>query len=518
MDGLQVITESLGGSPLARRGMAGELGAWFATRPANADAWRARVLATARPGDWANDLAPAISPAGVLPARLRETAAAGGVVVTTGQQPGLFGGPVYTLAKALSALELADALQRATGRPVAPVFWAATDDADFAEASRVWCRTTDGAVELVQRQLPTEGIPMADVPLEGIEESLALLLEACGSSADGAYARAVRDAYRAGATVGGAYLALLRAILEPLGIAVLDASHPAVRSRSRGYLEQALRHGSEVNAALRAREAEIVGAGLEPQVAALPDLTLVFTRVAGRKVRVPVSESLAVATDAAAVLSPNVLLRPALERQLLPTVAYVAGPGEFAYFAQVSAVATSLGWEVPLAVPRWSCTVVEPAVARLSDRCGVSWRDLAVPHAAERRIAEGAMSPEARDALVALRATLDEAGATLRARLAKAAVVLDPRVIEGTMRQMTWRVDRLERRLLAGVKRREATLMSDLARARGAVFPGGARQERALSFVPMLAVHGEPLLAAMRSGARAHAAAILDGHAGSAAP
>ncbi|MBL8980702.1 MAG: bacillithiol biosynthesis BshC, partial [Gemmatimonadetes bacterium] len=113
MDGLQVITESLGGSPLARRGMAGELGAWFAARPANADAWRARVLATARPGDWANDLAPAFSSAGVLPARLRETAAAGGVVVTTGQQPGLFGGPVYTLAKALSALELADALQRA---------------------------------------------------------------------------------------------------------------------------------------------------------------------------------------------------------------------------------------------------------------------------------------------------------------------------------------------------------------------------------------------------------------------
>ena len=128
------------------------------------------------------------------------------------------------------------------------------------------------------------------------------------------------------------------------------------------------------------------------------------------------------------------------------------------------------------------------------------------------------MAPEARDALVALRGTLDEAGAALRSRLEQASVALDPRVIDGTMRQMAWRVDRLERRLLAGVKRREASLMADLARARGAVFPGGTRQERALSFVPLLAVHGEPLVAAMRSGARAHAAAILDGHAGTAAP
>ncbi|MBL8959978.1 MAG: bacillithiol biosynthesis BshC, partial [Gemmatimonadetes bacterium] len=507
-----------GGSALAQRGLAGELPGWFVPRPGTADAWRARIDATARAGAWLDALEPAFGAAGRGPSRVREVAAAGGVVVTTGQQPGLFGGPLYTLAKALSALELADALQATTGRPVAPVFWAATDDADFVEASRVWARTASGATELVQHQVPTDGVPMAEVPLEGTEDALAALVEACGSSADSSLVRLVREAYSAGATVGGAYLAFLRGVLEPLGIAVLDASHPAVRAQSRGMLEQALRQAEGVNAALRAREGEILGAALQPQVGAMPELSLVFTRSQGRKVRVPVGDALSTAADAGSSLSPNVLLRPALERQLLPTVAYVAGPGEFAYFAQVTAVAAALGWELPLAVPRWSGTVLEPGVLRALARCRTTWRDLAVPHAAERTIAREASPPGSLDAIATMRATVSSAGSTMQAALTTAAAPVDPRVVEGTLRQLNWRIDRLERRLLAGVKRREADLMQDLARARGALFPGGMRQERALSFVPLLAVHGDALLAAMRAGARRHALALVAGHAPPADP
>ena len=518
MDGLQVVTESLGGSALAQRGLSGEHPAWFVPRPGTVDAWRQRMEATARAGAWLDGLAPAFGAAGGGPSRLREVAAAGGVVVTTGQQPGLFGGPLYTLAKALSALELADELQSATGRPVAPVFWAATDDADFVEASRVWARAAHGATELVQHQVPTDGVPMAEVPLEGTADALGLLLEACGSSADSSLVRLVRQAYRPGATVGGAYLEFLRGVLEPLGIAVLDASHPAVRAESRGKLEHALRHAEAVNAALRSREGEIRAAALEPQVVAMPDLSLVFTRRSGRKARVPVQEALSVVADPGAPLSPNVILRPALERQLLPTVAYVAGPGEFAYFAQVTAVAEALGWALPLAVPRWSGTILEPGVKRALARCRTAWRDLAVPHAAERAIAREATPPGSLDAIATMRATLSAAGSTMQSALHAVSAPVDPRVVDGTLRQLNWRIDRLERRLLAGVKRREADLMQDLARARGALFPGGMRQERALSFVPLLAVHGDTLLAAMRVGARRHAQALIAGHAPPADP
>jgi len=170
----RVIAEPLGGSAMVRAGIAGRLTEWYTRRPASPDEWRERAAAVqespAATG-WLDQLGPAFAASGAARERLERVARAGGVVVTTGQQPGLFGGPVYTLSKALSALELANAIEASTGIPVAPVFWAATDDADFAEATFTWLRQDGGAVRVAHDQTPTEGIPMAEVPLEGTPEA-----------------------------------------------------------------------------------------------------------------------------------------------------------------------------------------------------------------------------------------------------------------------------------------------------------------------------------------------------------
>src|SRR5690606_26254070 len=166
-----------------------------------------------------------------------------GAVVTTGQQPGLCGGPIYTWSKALSALALADALEAATGVPVAPVFWAATDDADLAEASTTWVSLPGGAEELRMTGGADEadGLPMADVPLPDLSAQLATLRRASGSIANAPPLELAERAYRPGNSVGDAYVELLRGLLQPLGIAVLGASHPAVRAAGRPLLVDALR-------------------------------------------------------------------------------------------------------------------------------------------------------------------------------------------------------------------------------------------------------------------------------------
>jgi len=134
-----VVTIPFGGSPLTRAALRGDVPpAWCAHTPRDEKGWRARALAVAGDAsvrEWASVLAPALDATGAAAERLAKSAGGKGLVVTTGQQPGLFGGPVYTWSKALSALTLADALEQATGMPVAPVFWAATYDADFAESS-----------------------------------------------------------------------------------------------------------------------------------------------------------------------------------------------------------------------------------------------------------------------------------------------------------------------------------------------------------------------------------------------
>src|SRR5258705_3013637 len=115
-----VRTESLGGSPLVRAAMQGRLGDWYVACPTSVQGWKASVestLGSSVDRMWLDALTPAFAATGAAAARLERVANGRGVVVTTGQQPGLFGGPIYTWAKALSALPLAHEIEAATGGP-----------------------------------------------------------------------------------------------------------------------------------------------------------------------------------------------------------------------------------------------------------------------------------------------------------------------------------------------------------------------------------------------------------------
>jgi uncharacterized protein YllA (UPF0747 family) len=206
------------------------------------------------------------------------------------------------------------------------------------------------------------------------------------------------------------------------------------------------------------------------------------------------------------VLTPNVLLRPIVEHAILPTVAYWAGPGELAYFAQVTAAATAMGRPVPLAVPRWSCTLLEPHVETVLHRLGLQPEDLRLPHAAERRLARESMDRRTAAGIAALRADV----AALADRLGPEPheLALDA-VVQGAIGSLQHRVDRLERRLLAGVARRETARMRDLGTVRAALYPFGGRQERTLNLVPTLARHGLDLLGEIHRAAAGHAETIV---------
>lgn len=510
-----IISEPLGGSPIAHRVIEGDGSVeWYLPRPSSPDGWQRRAgqAGRAAPAGWFTHLAPAFGGAGSAPARLERVASAGGIVVTTGQQPGLFGGPIYTWSKAIAALELADAIEHATGIPTAPVFWAATDDADFAEARDTWIALPGGAERLSMHGPPLEGLAMHDHPLGDVSRELERLAAASGSALDSGVLEAARHAYHPAATVGGAYLALLRHVLHPMGMAVLDASHPALLEAERPFLTRALTEGEAVATALRARSAQQRSEGVEPQVADVDGLSLVFARDGGRKYRVPLRLAREVAERGAREqLSPNVLLRPVVEAAMLPTVAYVAGPGEIAYFAQVGAVSEALATRTPLVVPRWSCTIVEPHVAGLLSAYCVARGELATPHDIESRLARQLAPAEVLEALQGMRDRIDEGTAGLEAALAQESGLLPASVVEGSRRQMRWRADRLERRLLAAIKRREGGMRRDVATMQGALYPGGLRQERALNLLPIIARYGTGVLDAMRVAARRHAEALVHG-------
>jgi len=233
-------------------------------------------------------------------------------------------------------------------------------------------------------------------------------------------------------------------------------------------------------------------------------LSLVFGRDDTIKRRLAIGE----VPGNEARLTPNVLLRPIVEHEILPTVAYVAGPGELAYFAQVGPIAEVLGVRTPVAVPRWSCTLVEPQVAALMQRIGATNDDLTSQGSLETRLARGALDPDAAAAVEHLRVTFAE----LPERMRQSAEALGlERAVQGAAGALQHRTDRLERRLLAAVKRREAALMTDVATLRAALRPRGERQERVLNPIPILARHGLSLVGEMRDAARPRAEAVVGG-------
>ena len=502
---VRVISTPITGSSLARAAIESGDSTWYVRRPASAAEWKKRaeeIRESLLASDWTTRLAPAFNASG--PARERlERAAISGIAVTTGQQPGLFGGPLYTWWKAITAVAMADRLERLTGIPCVPIFWAATDDSDFAEASYTIVATADGAERIQMPGDPPAGTPLSEVRVGDISAQLARLEHAMGSGSNVGVLERIRAAYRPDATIGGAYVSLLRGMLEPMGIPVLDAAHPAVREAGFPLLKNAVARADEIDVALVNRSRDLKENGHATQVKLVKGRTLVFSDRGGRRDRIRLRETeKALAENTPGTLGPNVLLRPVVEKSIIPTVAYLGGGAEIAYFAQTTAVAEALGVTAPLVIPRWSGMVVEPRVQKILDRYSLQPDDFRDPHAVESRIARDSLPDELKQRIRDLQSVVAESAGRLAT--ASGSDIVSPSVLEGLKRNLDHRIEKLERRFAAGVKRRGNEALRDAAIARGSLYPFGTAQERALNIVPLLSRHGEELVAAVTDEARKH--------------
>jgi bacillithiol biosynthesis cysteine-adding enzyme BshC len=507
---LRIVSTPIIGAGLTRIGVDRQSGSpWFEAIPQNAGEWKARaeaIRASLVHADWLDALAPAFGASGAAADRLAR-AAKSGFAVTTGQQPGLFGGPLYTWWKALTALSFADRLEKETGLPVVPIFWAATDDSDYAEAAGTVLSTHSGAERICLPPVDDNSRSLAEVDLGDVSSQFERLVAATGSAPNGSVLEIVRSAYSPGHTIGSSYVDLLRKILEPLGIAVLDAAHPAVRVAAFPVLTQALAQSQQIEGALMLRSAELKTQKLSAQVKVVKGRSLVFSIAKGERDRVRIKDAPSVAESAEpGSLSPNVLLRPIVERSIVPTVAYIGGPAEVAYFAQVTAVADAMNATRPVVVPRWSGMVVEPRIERILDRYKLTAEDFRDPHAVETRMARESLSPDLVNRIQDLRKVVDSSVAELSA--APGADIVAPAVMEGLKRNVAHRIERLERRYTAAVKRDGNEALQDVAIARGALFPEGAPQERALNFVPLLARYGDEIISSAMTEISAHTAKL----------
>ena len=464
-----------------------------------------------RDDGFGSELRSACVPAPGSEVALARLQTAGTLVVTTGQQPALFTGPLYTIHKALSAAALARRLEHRWQRPVVPVFWVAGDDHDFAEANHAaWIGTegTLGTTTLRTRPADAALTPLYREPLgPNIESALAALEGDLPASEFRDWTVAwLRRHYRPEATVGSSFAHALAELVAPLGVVCLDSTHVAAKRAAAPYLLRALELAPQLDDELTALLAELERAGHHSGVNVGVGATLVMlegklgrdrlvregtefhTRRSGEQMSREALER--IAAEAPERLSPNVLLRPVIESALLPTVAYVAGPSELKYLALTPPIYRLLEVRRQAPMPRWSGLLVEARIDRVLEKFGASLEELLEPgQSLENRVTRSQLPEEAILALTELKATIEREYAVVE----HAAVAIDPTLekpVQGARNHALSGIQDIEKRLINHLKKRQDTDLKQILRARTALAPGGKPQERVLTVAPFLARHG----------------------------
>jgi len=432
--------------------------------------------------------------AAVLPGPGRDRLARGDVLaVTTGQQPGLFTGPLYTIHKALSAIALARRLESERGLPVVPVFWVAGDDHDFAEANHAAVLGKGGeVVNIVLRERAHEApqLPLFREQLGGdVEAALAAFDAALPDSECKPEVRQwLATCYRADTNLADAGADALHRLLGARGegLAVFRAHDRAAKRAAAPWLLRALD--------------ETLADGLTPVLVEgrlgrdrlRPEGGDFVTRRSNERFSRAQLEQIAAETPER--LSPNVLLRPVIEAALFPTLAYVGGPGEMDYLQDSAPLFSKLGVAPQARVPRWSGLVIEARVDKVLSKHGLTPAEFTGPPGAlEARFVQADLPPD-------LAATLRELRKDVEARYQRISgevQQLDPtleRTVQSARNAALAGTNEIEKKLVASLKRSQGTLLGQLARVRAALAPGGKPQERVLTVASFLARYGGALL------------------------
>ena len=437
------------------------------------------------------------------------------VAIVTGQQAGLFGGPLFTLFKALTAIKLAEQVSRDHKVPAVAVFWIDAEDHDWEEVRS--CTVFDEALTPRTVSLPArpgaEPAPVATITLD--QNVLAVLTEIeqllpatefRGSLIDG-----LRRAYTPGFGMADAFGRWLEEVLGNRGLIVYDSSDPASKPLvSEVFARELSMPGQTVKLAALAGS-DLTARGYHAQVHGNDEGLALFyleRQVDGgrRAIRqqdggfvvgdqqFPAASLVAQASAQPTSFSPNVLLRPIVQDTIFPTICYVAGPNELAYLGQLRGVYQHFGVPMPLFYPRATATILDSAALRFLTKYKLPLEALqAQDEAALNDLLKTQIPPAVEESFSAAQRAID----AQMQQLVAAMPALDP-TLEGAARSTLERMQRdlqtLHGKMIQAAKRRDETLRRQFIHARALAFPGGHAQERTVGFLSFLNQYGPALV------------------------
>lgn len=434
------------------------------------------------------------------------------VTVVTGQQAGLFTGPLFTIYKALSAVKLACCLS-GRGVPSVPVFWIATEDHDYDEVAAAEfiscdCRLTSvkTSSQIHKQNCPVGSVVLDDSVNETISEFYSQLPDTEFISE---LKKIVEESYQPGTKYGDAFARMMTTLFGEYGLIFLDPRDGKLKELAAPLYSEAAKKAYEISSAVVARSKELESSGYHAQVlvteesfplfyhtengerVALTKTSESIYKVKGDSEEFTLDELTKLALKEPNRFSPNVTLRAVVQDYLLPTVAYFGGAAEIAYFAQTAEVYRLLERPATTILPRASLTMVERHTWRTLNRYDLKLSNLFEGYeAVTTYIVEKYLGTEAAKAFDKTDETIQQELDALKNALQEIEPTL-AEALETGRNKINYQLHGLRSRFHKAQLKRDEAAHRQIERAIAALYPNKALQERHISIVSLLARHGQ---------------------------
>ncbi|CEG26722.1 bacillithiol biosynthesis cysteine-adding enzyme BshC [Bacillus sp. B-jedd] len=307
------------------------------------------------------------------------------VAVIGGQQAGIFTGPLYTIHKVISIIKLARQKETELGIPVVPVFWIAGEDHDYQEVNHVFAveGTTAAKWTFPQKVLEKKMVTDIEINKDICKNWATRLLSHFGETIHTRNLLQFIDATLEKSTSFTDFFAgMIIELFKDTGLLLVDSGHPAMRDLESGNFENLIRQHAAVSECLAAQQEEITRTGFSLMIDAPSNSANLFYYDVKAKERILLEydtetsmflgkngtvsfsfeELLTIAREEPRLLSNNVVTRPLMQEWLFPVLAFIGGPGEIAYWAELKLVFEHFGIKMPPIVPRLNITLLERSV------------------------------------------------------------------------------------------------------------------------------------------------------------
>ena len=460
-------------------------------------------------GVWAPGAAQAVNEIQAAMGTTKDVLSGAEPVIVTGQQPGLFTGPLYTILKAVSAIQLARRLST-PGRAVIPVFWNASDDHDLAEVQTGhFLGRGEKIVSLTYEPdcvaLPHNDISMFRVPVAPILHAyIDTAAAACRNSEGGTEIRDfLHDTLDQSASVSAWFSSLMAGLFRDAPLRIFEPHHENARLGALPVLRREIECPLESTHLLLESGKQLAALGFDVPIKKSAFSCNFFVEDDGRRRKVlfksdryvlhgtehawSVDEMLGLLESEPWRFSPNVALRPVVQQCLFSPLAYVAGPGEIAYWSQLRPLFSFFNLPMPSVYPRVSAVFYTSKMKGLLAKYCLDMADIARDKDALFQALKATSNSslpaafhrqrrEVEDSLDAMAACLGRESSSPGVKKAVASYLTHSR----------FRLERLERAILYADEENRRGVEAHLARLRNAFHPFGKPQERVFNVFSFL--------------------------------